>query len=79
MKARVKEEKASTSTKDAKQAERLQKKGKGFKGGRFVFSCEGLSKSLPDGTKLFSDLTFSLNERYRSIPLPSWIDEFAID
>jgi hypothetical protein len=65
MKARVKEQKAKEGGKEASKIERLQKKGKGHKvGGRFVFSCEGLSKALPDGRPLFTDLSFSLYERY---------------
>jgi len=64
MKARVKDQKVKETGKEASKAERLQKKGKGQKvGGRFVFSCEGLSKTLPDGRPLFTDLSFSLYER----------------
>ncbi|ELR25395.1 ABC transporter related, putative [Acanthamoeba castellanii str. Neff] len=64
MKARVKDQKVKETGKEANKAERLQKKGKGQKvGGRFVFSCEGLSKTLPDGRPLFTDLSFSLYER----------------
>jgi hypothetical protein len=68
MKARVKDQKVKETGKEANKAERLQKKGKGQKvGGRFVFSCEGLSKTLPDGRPLFTDLSFSLYERYAPV------------
>lgn len=70
MKARVQEQKVAPQ---AKQTARMHKKGKGLKsGGRFVFSCEGLSKSLPTGAQLFSDLTFSLYERYLTSAFPCW-------
>ncbi len=70
MKARVKDQKVKETGKEAGKAERLQKKGKGQKvGGRFVFSCEGLSKTLPDGRPLFTDLSFSLYERCAPVVL----------
>lgn len=67
MKLRVKDQqggKSPASPAEDKKNQCMLKKGKGHNAStRFVFTCEGLTKSLPDDTTLFSDLTFSLYER----------------
>jgi len=73
MKLRVKDQqggKSPASPAEDKKNQCMLKKGKGHNAStRFVFTCEGLTKSLPDDTTLFSDLTFSLYERCRRLLL----------
>jgi sulfate-transporting ATPase len=59
MKAKEQKEKEQ---KTVRKEENLQKKGKGLCG-KVVLTCKNLSKSLPDGRALFTNITLGLYER----------------